>query len=452
MAKKSITKFVCRECGTWHGKWNGKCEGCGAWNTLDEDIPSPASHNPKHTSKKLELVALNDARLTVPTRIQTGIASFDTVCGGGIVPGSVILVGGDPGIGKSTLLLQVASKLTGHAPCLYASGEEGVDQVRLRAQRMELHTSHVMLAATSCVEDIIQALREHPHIRCVIIDSIQTMATNQLESAPGTVSQVRASSFELISYAKEHHVAVIFVGHVTKDGALAGPKVLEHMVDTVLYFEGEKHYPYRILRSIKNRFGGTDEMGIFNMTKTGLEDVHNPSALFLNEHKESPIGMAIYAGIEGSRPILVEIQSLIAPSYLPAPRRTAVGMDQHRLAMILAVLEARGGLSFANKDVFVNVAGGLKINDTSCDLAVAAALVSSFKKKPLPLDAVFFGEVGLGGEIRRVQYPDLRLKEAHKLGFQRAYHGPDKLSGTYSIATQSMSHISDLMTAQNGVT
>lgn len=444
MAKKSTAKFVCRECGTWHGKWVGKCEGCDAWNTLDEDVPPPLSLT-NRLPTRLELTSLSDATLPLPTRMLSGIDAFDRVCGGGLVPGSVILVGGDPGIGKSTLLLQVAARLVQSAPCLYASGEEGVDQVRLRAQRMQVHHADILLASTSCVEDIIQALRDRPAIRCVIVDSIQTMATLKLESAPGSVSQVRASSFELIAYAKAHHVVVIFVGHVTKDGALAGPKVLEHMVDTVLYFEGEKHYPYRILRSIKNRFGGTDEMGVFNMTASGLEDVKNLSKLFLNEHKHPPIGMAIYAGIEGSRPLLMEIQSLIAPSYLPSPRRTAVGMDHHRLAMILAVLEARGGLSFANKDVFVNVAGGIKIGDTSCDLAVAAALISSARKKPLPQNAVFFGEVGLGGEIRRVQYPDMRMKEARKLGFDEVYLGPDKLMDTHGVHTHTVLHISDLM-------
>lgn len=427
----------------------GKCEGCDAWNTLDEDIPPPSSLSARLPTR-LDITTLNDTTLPLPDRIVCGIDAFDRVCGGGLVPGSVILVGGDPGIGKSTLLLQVTARLTQSTPCLYASGEEGVDQVRLRAQRMGLQDSSVMLAATSCVEDIIQALRDHPRVRCVIVDSIQTMATSKLESAPGSVSQVRASSFELISFAKTHNVVVIFVGHVTKDGALAGPKVLEHMVDTVLYFEGEKHYPYRILRAIKNRFGGTDEMGVFSMSATGLEDVKNPSKLFLNEHKEPPVGMAIYAGVEGSRPILVEIQSLIAPSYLPSPRRTAVGMDNHRLAMILAVLEARGGLSFANKDVFVNVAGGLKIADTSCDLAVAAALISSMTKKPLPQNAVFFGEVGLGGEIRRVQYPDMRIKEACKLGFDQAYLGPDKLSEAQNVCTHALSHISDLIQEYRG--
>ncbi len=439
---KLATKYVCRECGTWHGKWNGKCEGCGGWNSLVEEIVDAKNSLKKNPTAALELVSLEGVT-SLPARLVSGMEEFDRVCGGGLVPGSVILVGGDPGIGKSTLLLQVASKLSHKAPCLYVSGEEGVDQIRLRAHRMQLDKAPVLLAATSSVSDIISTTAAAQDVQFLVIDSIQTMATHSLESAPGSVAQVRASAFELIQCAKEKNIIIVLVGHVTKEGALAGPKVLEHMVDTVLYFEGEKHYPYRILRAIKNRFGPTDEIGIFNMVETGLEEVSNPSKLFLGDHRDASIGMAIYAGLEGSRPLLAEIQTLVAPSYLPSPRRTAVGIEPSRLSMILAVLEARVNISFGTKDVYVNVAGGLKITETACDLAVAAALISSHLKKPLPQDSVFFGEVGLGGEVRRVQQANLRLKEAEKLGFARAYFGLDKVASP--LQRISLNHLSDLL-------
>ena len=439
---KLATKYVCRECGTWHGKWNGKCEGCGGWNSLVEEIVDAKNSLKKNPTAALELVSLEGVT-SLPARLVSGMEEFDRVCGGGLVPGSVILVGGDPGIGKSTLLLQVASKLSHKAPCLYVSGEEGVDQIRLRAHRMQLDKAPVLLAATSSVSDIISTTAAAQDVQFLVIDSIQTMATHSLESAPGSVAQVRASAFELIQCAKEKNIIIVLVGHVTKEGALAGPKVREHMVDTVLYFEGEKHYPYRILRAIKNRFGPTDEIGIFNMVETGLEEVSNPSKLFLGDHRDASIGMAIYAGLEGSRPLLAEIQTLVAPSYLPSPRRTAVGIEPSRLSMILAVLEARVNISFGTKDVYVNVAGGLKITETACDLAVAAALISSHLKKPLPQDSVFFGEVGLGGEVRRVQQANLRLKEAEKLGFARAYFGLDKVASP--LQRISLNHLSDLL-------
>ena len=447
MAKLS-TKFICGQCGTWHGKWGGKCEGCGEWNTLVEEVvdrkTSPSSKN----TTTLEIVSLKGVS-ELPPRLSSGITEFDRVCGGGLVQGSVILVGGDPGIGKSTLLLQVASRLSLKVPCLYISGEEGVDQIRLRAFRMNLHESPVQLASTSSVQEIIESLYRDKNLRFVVIDSIQTMASSALESAPGSVGQIRTSAFELIQCAKEHGIIMVLVGHVTKDGSLAGPKVLEHMVDTVLYFEGEKHYPYRILRGMKNRFGPTDEIGIFNMVEHGLEEVENPSQLFLNQHgndkTSSPVGMSIYAGLEGSRPILAEIQTLIAPSYLPSPRRVTVGLDPSRLSMILAVLEARCNINFGNRDVYVNVAGGLKITETAADLAVVAALISSVFKKALPPDAIFFGEVGLGGEIRRVQQSTSRLKEASKLGFSKAYCAKDATLKNGSVSVQQLSHVSDFI-------
>lgn len=441
---KLATKYVCQECGTWHGKWTGKCDGCGEWNKIVEEVVDTKPTKPTATTSHLELTSL-DSTLQLPDRISSHIEEFDRVCGGGIVPGSVILLGGDPGIGKSTLLLQVASKLSKHSSCAYISGEEGLDQIRLRAKRMGVEKAPVQLASSSSVSDILQTLDNQKDLKLVVIDSIQTMAVDNLESAPGTVSQVRASAHELIQFAKSRGISVILVGHVTKDGTLAGPKVLEHMVDTVLHFEGEKHYPYRILRAMKNRFGPTDEIGIFNMNESGLEEVKNPSSLFLGEHHDAQIGMVIFAGIEGTRPLLCEIQSLIAPTYLPSPRRTAVGLETTRLAMIIAVLEARVGISFGNKDIYVNVAGGLKISETASDLAIAAALISSHFKKELSRDTIYFGEIGLGGEVRRVQQANIRLKEAEKLGFKHALLAKEKTSPKSSLTLTPISHIRELV-------
>jgi len=418
MAKATV-RFVCQDCGTWHPKWGGKCEGCGAWNRLVEEQVE-RKRNPGRPSS-VEFVGIAGESATEPRKI-THIAEFDRVCGGGIVPGSVLLVGGDPGIGKSTLLLQVVAALADHVPCAYVSGEESVAQVRLRAKRLGLGEGRRLhLACATNVTEILGALDQLGDIELVVIDSIQTMAIDAIESAPGTVSQVRACAHELITAAKKRNIVVVLVGHVTKEGMLAGPRVLEHMVDTVLYFEGERNYHYRILRSVKNRYGATDEIGVFEMRDRGLSEVPNPSALFLNDHNQNVSGSAIFAGMEGTRPILTEIQALVAPTYLASPRRTAVGWDSGRLSMILAVLESRCGLVFGNKDVYLNIAGGLRVTEPAADLAVAAALVSALINVPVPPQSVFFGEVGLAGEVRPVAQTENRLKEAAKLGFMRAY-------------------------------
>lgn len=420
MAKPSV-KFICQECGTWHSKWVGKCEGCSAWNTLAEEVVQPKKMLPS-TSIQAQFVSIDSMTEELP-RLLTGVSEFDRVCGGGLVPGSVLLVGGDPGIGKSTLLLQVVAAFSHKGPCVYISGEEAVSQVRMRARRLNVnHNQALQLAATTNVQEIIQAIESHPEkLEIAIIDSIQTLTSEGVDSSPGTVSQVRACTHELITLAKKKNITVILVGHVTKEGVIAGPRVLEHMVDTVLYFEGDRNYHYRILRSVKNRFGATDEIGVFEMTGTGLQEVLNPSALFLSDHECPVSGSAIFAGMEGTRPILMEIQALVAPSYIATPRRTSVGWDTSRLSMIIAVLETRCGLSFANKDVYLNIAGGLKINEPAADLAVAAALVSSLTNIPSPKGSIFFGEIGLSGEIRAVHQADLRLKESQKLGFEKAY-------------------------------
>jgi len=384
--------------------------------------------------RQISFVGLNGVPETV-FRLKSQIAEFDRVCGGGLVAGSVLLIGGDPGIGKSTVLLQVTAALSRicnvkGAPvrCVYISGEESVDQVRLRAMRLGLAAAPVDLAAASNVRDIVATLDAGTAPDVVVIDSIQTMYSDALDSAPGTVGQVRACANELIRLAKKKGFVLFLVGHVTKEGALAGPRVLEHMVDTVLYFEGDRGHHFRILRSVKNRFGATDEIGVFEMTEKGLEEVPNPSALFLAERRGNVSGSCVYAGIEGSRPMLVEIQSLVAPSAGNSPRRAVVGWDGGRLSMLLAVLEARCGVPFAQNDVYLNVAGGMRITEPACDLAVAAALLSSVSQIPVPADMVVFGEIGLAAETRAVPQADLRLKEAEKLGFSRVLMPPRRVN------------------------
>ena len=368
--------------------------------------------------------------------------------GGGIVPGSVTLIGGDPGIGKSTLLIQACAKLaSGHRRVVYISGEEAIDQVRMRAQRLGIADAPLELAAATSVTDIVASLDgAHGPAFCVV-DSIQTMYLDQLDSAPGTVAQVRASAQELIRVAKRRGTVMLRVGHVTKEGAIAGPRVLEHMVDTVMYFEGERGHQFRILRAVKNRFGPTDEIGVFEMTDRGLAEVPNPSALFLAERRGDVSGAAVFAGIEGTRPVLVEIQALVAPSALGTPRRAVVGWDGARLAMVLAVLEARCGVTVGANDVYLNVAGGLRINEPAADLAVAAALVSSLTGVPVPAEAVLFGEIGLSGEVRAVGHSDLRLKEAAKLGFTSAFmpRRPGRGRGEDAIRLVEFAELGDLL-------
>jgi len=367
----------------------------------------------------MDFVDLGGESADVP-RMKTGIAELDRVTGGGLVPGSALLVGGDPGIGKSTLLLQATGKLSQNGlKTAYISGEESVGQVRRRAKRLEVANAPVSLAAETSLSHILDGLMaEKPDV--VIIDSIQTLWSDQLTAAPGTVAQVRACSQELTRFAKKRGACVILVGHVTKDGQIAGPRVVEHMVDAVLYFEGDRAHQFRILRAHKNRFGPTDEIGVFEMRETGLSEVPNPSALFLDGRKDAASGTAVFAGLEGSRPVLTEIQALVAPAAFGTPRRAVVGWDSGRLAMVLAVLEARCGVSFAGKDVYLNVAGGLRINEPAADLAVAAAIASSVFDVPLPTDAVVFGEISLSGDVRPVGRSDARMKEAAKLGFKQA--------------------------------
>ena len=422
MAKPSVS-YVCQECGGAHRKWTGRCDHCGAWNTLvEERVEAVSGPSQKAGGKRIDMQPLAQSDSVAPSpRMQTGIAEFDRVAGGGLVRGSATLIGGDPGIGKSTLLLQLVCKMaaSGHRTA-YISGEESADQVRMRARRLGLGDAPVDLATTTNAGDVAASLGGPSGPEIVVIDSIQTMYLSSLDSAPGTVSQVRATAQELIRAAKVHDVALLVVGHVTKDGAIAGPRVLEHMVDTVLYFEGDRSHHFRILRGVKNRFGATDEIGVFEMVETGLTEVPNPSELFLADRRDDVTGAVVFAGIEGSRPVLVEIEALVAPSTLASPRRNVVGWESSRLAMLTAVLEARCGVPLSGRDIFLNVAGGLKIAETAADLAVAAALLSSVTGRPAPPSSVFFGEVALSAELRQVAQADARLKEAAKLGFDTA--------------------------------
>jgi len=424
MARTSIT-YVCQSCGSAYAKWAGRCENCGEWNAIvaeeaAEAAPLGASAKSAGSAKSVELVPL-DGEVTAADRLETGDAEFDRACGGGLVPGSALLIGGDPGVGKSTLLLQAAARAAERgAPVVYVSGEEAVDQIRMRAVRLGLSKAPVKLASATALGDILTTLRRaKPGL--AIIDSIQTLWTDRLPAAPGTVTQVRACAQELVRLAKSTDMTVILVGHVTKDGQIAGPRVVEHLVDAVLYFEAETGRDFRILRAVKNRFGAAQEIGVFEMGSEGLVPVSNPSDLFLSERAEPVAGSAVFAGVEGTRPVLCEFQALVTESALSSPRRAVVGWDAARLSMLLAVLDARCGFDFARRDVFLSVAGGLRVSEPAADLAAAAALISSRADHPLPPDAVVFGEVGLSGVVRTTPRAEERMTEARKLGFLKAY-------------------------------
>ena len=446
---KAKKKYVCQSCGSVSYRWQGQCADCKEWNTLTEEA-APTVFSAKHDlqggGRSVKLVGLND-EVVLPPRQKTGIAEFDRALGGGLVAGSATLMGGDPGIGKSTLLLQASANLAKQGlNVVYISGEEAADQVRLRARRLGLGDAPLRLAAATSVRDILTTLGKENPPDFLVIDSIQTMHSDQIEGAPGTVSQVRASAHELIRYAKQSGAAMMLVGHVTKDGNIAGPRVLEHMVDTVMSFEGERSHQYRILRSIKNRFGATDEIGVFSMEEEGLTEVSNPSALFLSDRNDDVTGAAVFPALEGTRPVLVEIQALTVRLASGAtPRRAVVGWDSGRLAMILAVLESRCGLSFSNCEVYLNIAGGYKVSDPAADMAVAGALISALSEKPLPNGAILFGEVALSGEIRPVSHEALRLREAAKLGFDSAIMPPTKAKHGSKMKLQHMQRLANLV-------
>lgn len=412
--------FLCSSCGAVHKKWQGQCGDCGAWNSIREEKPLGAG--PKSLGMRGNFVELGNlnSKESPPPRTCSGIDEFDRVLGGGLVPASAILLGGDPGIGKSTLLLQVTARFSNAGlKTIYISGEEATGQIRMRAVRLGLSDTPVLLGSETNLRNIITTLeREKPQL--VIIDSIQTMWIDTIESSPGSVSQLRSCAHELVTFAKRYGVSVVLVGHVTKEGHIAGPRVIEHMVDTVLYFEGERGHQFRILRAVKNRFGPADEIGVFEMTGSGLAEVANPSALFLSERDAPSSGSVVFAGIEGTRPVLTEIQALIAPSTLASPRRTVVGLDSGRVSTILAVLEARCAILFSGLDIFLNVAGGLRVFEPAADLAIAGALLSAREDIAIAPDMVLFGEISLSGALRAVSQTESRLKEASKLGFQQA--------------------------------
>jgi DNA repair protein RadA/Sms len=415
-------QYACMSCGSMSSKWLGKCPDCMEWGTIAEEMSSASKIMVPKTGTPQEVHSLAD-KSEQTMRTKTPIEELNRVLGGGLVSGSAILIGGDPGIGKSTLLLQLSTSLSkSDMGCLYITGEESINQIKLRAERLDIKDNKTGLLAATNVEDIISTIDQNKEkLDLVVIDSIQTIATNELSSSPGTVSQIRASAHILINYAKQNNITLLLACHVNKDGQLAGPKVLEHMVDTVLYFEGDHNNHFRILRSIKNRFGGVNEIGVFEMTSKGLMEISNPSELFLMERENNVTGSAVFAGIEGSRPLLIEVQALIAPTNMATPRRSVVGWDNNRLSMIIAVLGVRFGLNLASHEVYLSVAGGLRITEPAADLAVAAALISAASNKPLPQGSIFFGEVGLSGEVRKVSQTEARIKEATKLGFQQMY-------------------------------
>jgi len=434
MAKRK-TKFLCQECGYESAKWMGRCPGCGNWNTMVEEVekgPSQRKGAFAHTQSSAILakpIPITNIETINEPRVLTDLGELNRVLGGGVVQGSLVLIGGDPGIGKSTLLLQVSSQLANKKHnVLYVSGEESQKQTKLRADRLGVTTDHLLVYSETNLEEISKTI-ENSDVQFVVIDSIQTIYHPEVTSAPGSVSQVRECTAELMRIGKTKGIAIFIVGHVTKEGSIAGPRLLEHMVDTVLYFEGERHHTYRILRAVKNRFGSTNEMGIFEMKEFGLEEVENPSEIFLEERSQGAAGSTVVASMEGTRPVLVEIQALISPTSFGNPRRMATGIDHNRVPLLMAVLEKRVGLLLQNQDAYLKVAGGVKLDEPAIDLAIAVSIASSFRDKPTKATDCIIGEVGLTGEVRRVSRIEQRVQEAAKLGFERVILPANNLSG-----------------------
>lgn len=432
--------FTCNSCGTIYNKWSGKCDGCQQWNTIIQEVSTAKR---KKVKSEDIFITLKDVETQYHKRLLTGISEFDRVTGGGLVPGSVVLLGGNPGIGKSTLMLQILACLSRKLQCVYVSGEEGLAQIKMRAGRLQVDEQQCVLSTCTNVLDLTSALEQTPELGVVIVDSIQTMSHPDVDAAPGTVSQVRAASQTLIDSAKRHNYVMILIGHVTKDGIFAGPKLLEHMVDTVLYFDGDGSLDYRILRTIKNRFGATNEIGVFEMGQEGLVEIANPSSVFLSHDKTPVSGTAIAVSMEGTRPILCEIQTLISPSFLASPRRVSLGYDSNRLSMLTAVLTSRCKLPLGDKDIYVNIAGGLSLKDTAADLAIVAALISSLKNQPLSPQTVYCGEIALSGQIRPVRMLEQRIKEAEKLGFETIVCSDHKLKSK-QIELRTVAHVLEL--------
>jgi len=450
--KRDTIIYQCQACGYVSPKWLGRCPDCGQWNTLVEEKKEIThsfwrSNNQRSSRTPNPPQPITQIEFLKDKRISTGIKEFDRVLGGGIVKGSLILIGGDPGIGKSTLLLQAMNKITEHGKILYVSGEESPEQVKMRAERLKVSSSDLLLQAETCLENILETADQVRPV-VIVIDSIQTMYSEDIPSAPGSVGQVRECSQKLMSFAKTSGSSVFIIGHVTKDGSIAGPRVLEHIVDTVIYFEGEKGHSFRILRAIKNRFGSSNEIGVFEMTDEGLREIENPSELFLSERPEGATGTVVTASIEGTRPILLEFQALVSPATFGVPRRTSIGVDYNRVNLLIAVLEKKAGLHLLGMDVFVNVVGGLKITEPAADLAIVTALSSSLKDQAIDPHTIVFGEIGLSGEIRAVSQAELRLKEAQKIAFRRAIipkANAERLRGELSMEIIGVKEINEAM-------
>ena len=446
---KIKTEYVCSSCGTVSPKWVGKCSGCGEWNTLVEETQTPVSARrgvPDFPSSKP--IRLSDVSETAAARVSSGIAEFDRVMGGGVVSASATLIGGDPGIGKSTILLQAARGLARHGKSvLYVSGEESEAQVKMRASRLGISEDGIYLMSETSLERILAAAAELSPA-AMIVDSIQTVFSSDLQGAPGAVGQVRECAARLVFFGKKAGMSVFLVGHVTKEGAIAGPRVLEHIVDTVLYFEGEKGHPYRILKAVKNRFGSTNEIGVFEMRSGGLAEVTDPSGMFISERPEDCSGVIVFPAIEGTRPLLVEIQALVSHSYLAMPRRTTLGVDFNRVILLCAILERKAGVALHDQDVFVNVAGGIRIDEPAVDLALCLSLAGSFRDRTIPPGTAAFGEVGLGGEVRAVPMVEMRLNEAAKMGFDRVLlpaSNAQRLEGKHSLELVPVRHIKEAL-------
>jgi len=414
------TSFVCQHCGYSSAKWLGKCPDCNQWNSLQEETVSAAAPSRWMASERgpQKPEPITDIVRSSDDRFSTGMGELDRVLGGGVVAGSMVLIGGDPGIGKSTLLLQAFQKISRDRPVLYVSGEESPHQIKMRGERLGVASKNLLVLAETALEEILKTAQSVKP-KAIVIDSIQTVYTGQITSAPGSVSQIRESAAQLMIHAKQTNTPTFLVGHVTKDGSIAGPRILEHMVDTVLYFEGDKGHPYRILRAVKNRFGSTNEIGVFEMKSLGLEEVSNPSELFLSERASNVAGSVVVSSIEGTRPILVELQALVSPTNFGLPRRMAIGVDPNRVSLLLAVLEKRAGLQLQGQDVFINVVGGMQIDEPAVDLGIVAAVASGFRERPMDPKILIFGEVGLGGEVRAIHQAEVRLREAAKMGFKQ---------------------------------
>jgi len=425
---KSKFLFVCQSCGYQTAKWMGRCPDCAQWNSFVEERAETGTQA-KRLSAMGHPRTIDAITLDRELRFKTGMDEFDRTLGGGVVPGSLVLIGGDPGIGKSTLLLQVVGRLSWQGlKVLYLSGEESPQQIKMRADRLSIHSDSLYVLAGTCLEDLFERM-EALRPALLVVDSIQAIYTDTLPSAPGSVGQVREVASRILNWAKETSTPAFLIGHVTKEGAIAGPKVLEHLVDTVLYFEGDRSHAFRILRSVKNRYGATNEIGVFEMKETGLEEVGNPSRIFMEERPEGASGSVVIPCLEGTRPVLVEIQALVGPSPFGMPRRTAIGVDPNRISLLVAILGKRMGLEMGDQDIFVNVAGGLKVDEPAADLGIVSALVSSFLDRPVDMTMVAFGELGLAGEIRGVSQPELRIKEAKKLGFRKCLLSKSNMEG-----------------------